>query len=180
LVEVRNLKVLHFLLWGRQMTLQVWAWLAAIVYALHVMEEHTFNWRDWARGTLGLPAEWSDFYVTNAAVIVLGVVAAELAPTLPVIPLAYAALMLINAVLFHFLPMIRFKGRFSPGAITAALLFLPVGIEEFFEASREGVLSGAVGSWAFIVGAVLMAFPIVMLRMKLHSYFQQDLTIPTA
>jgi hypothetical protein len=160
------------------MTLQIWAWLAVVVYALHVMEEHTFNWRDWARGALGLPAEWNDFYVTNAAVIVLGVVAAELAQALPVVPLAYAALMLINAVLFHFMPMIRAKGRFSPGAITAALLFLPVGIEEFVAASREGVLSGAVGGGAFIIGAVLMAFPIVMLRAKSHSYFRQDLTIP--
>jgi len=155
------------------MTFQVWAWLAAIFYALHVMEEHTFNWRDWARGALGLPAEWNDFYVTNAAVIVLGIIAAELVPALPVVPLAYAALMLINAVLFHFFPMIRAKGRFSPGAITAALLFLPVGIGEFLEASREGILSRAVGIWAFIIGAVLMAFPIVMLRAKSFSYFRQ-------
>lgn len=155
------------------MTLQVWAWLAAIAYALHVMEEHTFNWRDWARGALGLPAEWSDFYVTNAAVIVLGVVAAELVSALPVAPLAYAALMLINAVLFHFVPMIRTNGRFSPGAITAALLFLPVGMGEFVEASREGALSTEVGVGAFIIGAILMAYPIVMLRAKSHSYFRQ-------
>ena len=40
------------------MTLQVWAWLATSAYAVHVMEEYTFNWRDWARGTLGLPVEW--------------------------------------------------------------------------------------------------------------------------
>jgi hypothetical protein len=155
------------------MTLQVWAWLAALVYALHVMEEHTFNWRDWARGALGLPAEWNDFYVTNAAVIVLGVIAAELVSALPIVPLAYAALMLINAVLFHFVPMIRTKGRFSPGAITAALLFLPVGLGEFIEASHQGILSTAVGVEAFIVGAVLMAFPIVMLKVKSRAYFRQ-------
>jgi hypothetical protein len=155
------------------MTFQVWAWLAALVYALHVMEEHTFNWRDWARGALGLPAEWNDFYVTNAAVIVFGVIAAELVPALPVVPLAYAALMLVNAVLFHFLPMIRTKGRFSPGVITAALLFLPVGIGEFVEASQEGILSGAVAGSAFIIGALLMAFPIVMLRAKSRPYFRQ-------
>ena len=72
------------------MTLQVWAWLATSAYAVHGGD--TFNWRDWARGTLGLPVEWNDFYVTNAVVIVLGIVAAELAPALPVAPLAYASL----------------------------------------------------------------------------------------
>ena len=80
------------------------------------MEEYTFNWRDWARGALGLPVEWNDFYVTNAVVIVLGIVSAELAPALPVAPLAYASLMLINAVLFHIWQVIRAKGRFSPAS----------------------------------------------------------------
>jgi Protein of unknown function with HXXEE motif len=155
------------------MSLQIWAWLAPLAYALHVMEEHTFNWRDWARGALGLPAEWDDFYVTNAAVIVFGVVAAEVALALPVLPLAYAALMLINAVLFHFLPIIRGKGRFSPGAFTAAAFFLPIGIGEFVEAAREDLLSDATAIGAFLIGALVMAFPIAMLRAKSLPYFRQ-------
>ena len=156
------------------MTLQVWAWLATSAYAVHIMEEYTFNWRDWARGALGLPVEWNDFYVTNAVVIVLGVVSAELASALPVAPLAYASLMLINAVLFHIWQVIRTKGRFSPGLVTAVVLFLPIGIAEFVEASREGVLSGAVGFGAIVAGAILMAFPIVMLKTKSHPYFRQN------
>jgi hypothetical protein len=35
-----------FLFCGGYNDFQVWAWLAPLVYALHVMEEHTFNWRD--------------------------------------------------------------------------------------------------------------------------------------
>jgi hypothetical protein len=156
------------------MALQTWAWLATAAYAVHVMEEYTFNWRDWARGALGLPVEWNDFYVTNAVVIVLGIVSAELAPALPVAPLAYASLMLINAVLFHIWQVIRAKGRFSPGGVTAIVLFLPIGIAEFVEASREGVLSGAVGVGAAVAGAILMAFPIVMLKTKSLPYFRQN------
>jgi hypothetical protein len=156
------------------MTLQAWAWLATSAYAVHVMEEYTFNWRDWARGTLGLPVEWNDFYLTNAVVIVLGIVSAELAPALPVAPLAYASLMLINAVLFHIWQVIRAKGRFSPGLVTAVVLFLPISIVEFVEASREGVLSGVVGVGAVLAGAILMAFPIVMLKTKSLPYFRQN------
>ena len=99
---------------GDGMALQTWAWLATAAYAVHVMEEYTLNWRDWARGALGLPVEWYDFYVTNAVVIVLGIVSAELAPALPVAPLAYASLMLINAVLFHIWQVIRAKGPLLP------------------------------------------------------------------
>jgi hypothetical protein len=42
-------------------------------YAAHILEEYTFDWRNWARNTLDLPVEWSDFYVTNCVVIALGI-----------------------------------------------------------------------------------------------------------
>jgi hypothetical protein len=81
--------------------------------------------------------------------------------------------MLINAVLFHILQVVRAKGRFSPGVVTAVVLFLPIGIAEFFEAAREGVLSDAVAVGALVTGAILMAFPIVMLKTKSLPYFRQ-------
>jgi hypothetical protein len=170
----RRARKTHIGVTGAEMNLQAWAWVAASAYAVHVMEEYTFNWRDWARGALGLPVEWNDFYVTNSVVIVLGITSAELAPNLPVAPLAYASLMLINAVLFHIWQVIRAKGRFSPGVVTAISLFLPVGIAEFVEASREGVLSGATVIGAAVTGALLMAYPIVMLKSKSLPYFRQN------
>ena len=106
------------------MTPTTLAWLALIAYALHIMEEFAFDWRDWARGVIHFPVEWSDFYVTNAVVVVLGIAQAELAASLPLIPLSFAALMLINATFFHVLPMILTRGRYSPGVSTAVLLLL--------------------------------------------------------
>ena len=76
-------------------------WLATAAYGLHVLEEYQLNWRDWARAVIGLPVEWSDFYVVNALVIVLGIVAANLARTAPGLALGFPALMLINATFFH-------------------------------------------------------------------------------
>ena len=58
------------------MTLQTLAWLATAAYALHIMENDTFDWRNWARAVIKLPVEWSDFYVTDAIVIALGIVQA--------------------------------------------------------------------------------------------------------
>ncbi len=55
-------------------------------YSVHIIEEYTFDWRNWARAVLGLPVE---FYMTNALVIVLGLIQAELAPTLAIAPLTF-------------------------------------------------------------------------------------------
>jgi hypothetical protein len=46
------------------------------------------DWRNWARAVIGLPVEWSKFYVTNAVVVGLGIAQAMLAPTLPLAPTA--------------------------------------------------------------------------------------------
>ena len=83
------------------MSLTDLTWLALAAYGLHILEEYTFDWRNWARNVLTLPVEWEHFYVTNALVIVLGAVAAELAATQPMLALAFPALMLINATFFQ-------------------------------------------------------------------------------
>jgi len=98
-------------------------WLATAAYGVHILEEYQLNWRDWARAVIGLPVEWSDFYVVNALVIVFGIVAANLAGHSPGIALSFPALMLINATFFHVLPFARSGRRFSPGLATAVVLF---------------------------------------------------------
>jgi hypothetical protein len=140
---------------------------------VHILEEFTFDWRNWARSVIGLPVEWSDFYVTNAVVVALGIAQAGLAPTLAFGPLAFAALMLINATFFHVLPFVRAKGRFSPGLATAIVLFYPIGIGAFVAAHTEGRLTLGVTVLAFAAGAALMAFPVVALRLRNRPYFRQ-------
>jgi hypothetical protein len=155
------------------MTLQTLAWLSMAAYAAHIMEEFTFDWRNWARAVIKLPVEWSDFYVTNAVVIAIGIAQAELAPTLPLAPLIFASLMLINAVFFHILPFVRMGGRFSPGLITAIALFFPAALSVWSRAKTDGVLDLGTGVLAVVGGALLMAYPIVMLNIKNKPYFQQ-------
>lgn len=155
------------------MSLTTLAWLALAAYAAHILEEFSLDWRNWARAVVGLPVEWADFYVTNAVVVVLGIAQAELAPTFVLGPLTYAALMIINATFFHVLPFLRAKGRYSPGLSTAIVFFYPLGIAMFAQAHAEGRLSLGITLAAFIAGAALMAFPVVLLKIKSRPYFRQ-------
>jgi hypothetical protein len=155
------------------MELQTLAWLAMAAYAIHILEEYMFDWRDWARAVIKLPVEWNDFYLTNALVVALGIAQAELAPAFPLAPLIFASLMLINAVFFHILPVLRTKGRFSPGVITAVVLFFPAGIAVWWKAASDGLLDGVTIVVAIVGGAALMAYPVVMLHLKTKPYFRQ-------
>ena len=143
------------------------------MYALHVIEELMFDWRGWARAILKLPVEWNSFYVTNAAVMVLGIVAANRADSFPSLALAFPALMIVNAVFFHVVPFAVTRGRFSPGLITAIALFLPTGLWCYHAASVAGILSSEAFWISALLGALLMAFPVVLLKLSRHAYFQQ-------
>jgi hypothetical protein len=149
-------------------------WIATAAYGVHVLEEFELNWRDWARAVIRLPVEWSDFYIVNALVIVLGVVAANLAGHRPTLALGFPALMLINATFFHVLPMLVTRGRYSPGTFTAVVLFYPIGVACYRRAAADGTLSAATIAWSLLIGALLMASPIVLMKIKARPYFRQD------
>lgn len=155
------------------MTLTTAAWLAMAAYSLHIMEEYMFDWRNWAREVINLPVEWPDFFVTNSVVVAFGIAQAMLASTLPLVSLTFTGLMLINALFFHFLPIIRARGRFSPGAITALVLFIPSIICSWWVAISTGVADIRTIIGGVVLGAVLMAYPVVMLKLRSKPYFQQ-------
>jgi hypothetical protein len=154
------------------MNYEVWLWVALAAYGLHALEEFMLDWKNWANHVLGLPVDWPGFYVTNAIVVVLGVVAAEVGWRLPAISLAFPALMLINAVFFHIAPFVVTR-KFSPGLITGVALFLPLGCWIFEGAHRDGVLTVEIALSAFVIGAALMACPVVMLKVKDRPFFKQ-------
>jgi hypothetical protein len=83
----------------------------------------------------------------------------------------FPALALVNAVVFHIGPTLL-QRRFSPGLITAVLLFLPIGIWSYYAAYLDRVLTLGVGVVSALGGAVLMAYPLVLLQIKkrLPSY----------
>lgn len=144
-------------------------------YGFHVVEEFVFDWQTWARQVLRLPARWEDFYVTNCLVIVIGAVAVAIAPAWPGVALGFPGLMLINGVFMHVLPFFLHRGRFSPGLITAVLLFLPLGVATM----RSVPFNPAVLATAFLTGAALLATPIAFIILKnKFPYFDQSRAEP--
>jgi hypothetical protein len=149
-------------------------WIAALAYALHVVEEYMFDWKGWAIHVLKLPVDWVIFALVNGVVIVLGISCSSVGWSLPAFALSLPALMLINATFFHVLPFILTKGRFSPGLGTAVILFYPISLWAYHGAYLDGVLSASTVALSFLIGALLMASPIVMLKLRPLPYFNQD------
>jgi hypothetical protein len=149
--------------------LQIMLWLCVAAYGAHALEEFIFDWRTWSQQALGLPTSWEDFYLTNSLVIVVGIVAAEIAPEYPAVALGFPGLMLINATFMHVFPFLRKKGRFSPGLFTSVLFFWPLGTYTMLAAQPDL----RVAATAFVVGAALLAFPICFLLLRRARYFDQ-------
>lgn len=149
--------------------LQTLLWLCLGAYGVHVLEEFVFDWKNWAEQVLHLPARWDDFYVTNCLVVVVGIVAPMIAPEYPAVALGFPGLMLINATLMHVFPFMLKRGRFSPGLISAVLLFWPLGVCTM----RATELNARVLAIAFATGAALLATPIGFILLKRNSYFDQ-------
>ncbi len=154
------------------MTTEVWLWVATAAYGVHILEEFILDWKGWANKQLGLPVDWPAFYVTNALVIVFGIVAAEIGWKIPVLSLAFPALMVINAIFFHILPFVVTK-KYSPGLISAVLLFLPIGTWVFYGAQKDGMLTVSTAISAIALGGALMACPVILLKVKDRPFFKQ-------
>lgn len=148
-----------------KMTHEYLLWIATAAYGIHILEEHETNWRDWARNVLKLPVEWTSFYLVNALVVVLGICCAGVGWRLPEFSLAFPALMIINATLFHVLPYLVTR-IYSPGLVTALLLFYPVAGWIYSVAAEEGAVTFRSIFVSTLLGALLMASPVVLLKLK--------------
>ena len=84
---------------------------------------------------------------------------------LPEVSLMPVALTLVNALIFH-IGITLVQRRFSPGTISATLVYLPVGVWTYWAAHADGVLSGPALLISSAGGALLMAYPIMLLRLR--------------
>jgi len=141
-------------------------WVLLFASAFHVVEEHALGWQGWAArafGTrLGVRPTWADFWATNAALVVFGLAAAEVGWRAPAFALAFPALCLINAVVFHLLPSLAAR-RPNPGVFTATALYVPLSVWAYLAAADDGVLSAPVALGSVLVGALAMGSAIGVL-----------------
>ena len=146
-------------------------WVALAAYALHFLEEYIYDWKTWAQKIQKLEVDGNSFYVINAAMLVFGLACAEVGWSHPTFSLIFPALMVVNAIVFHILPYIRSKRKFSPGLFTAIFLFLPIGLGSFNIAVNLEVTTKAL-ILAALCGAFLAAYPIFLLKTKNLDFFK--------
>ena len=131
-------------------------WVLLAASALHVVEEHALGWQGWASESLGerfgVRPTWTDFWAINAALIVFGVGAAMVGWKAAGFSLGLPALCLINAVAFHIVPSVRANAP-NPGAFTAAVLYVPIGIWAYLAAAADSRLPFGALVLSVLVGA---------------------------
>ena len=140
-------------------------WILTVAYAGHILEEYVFDWRKWAQETSKLKLEWSEFFVANFAVIILGISCSVVGFDCPVFSYMFIGLAAINAIFAHIGTTI-IKKKFSPGLITSVLLFIPVCTWAYIIADEKGILT-----YPFILitlggGLLIMLFPISLFLIK--------------
>ena len=152
-------------------------WILVAATALHVVEEHALGWQGWASGRfgqlLGVRPSWSDFWATNAALIVFGIAAAMVGWKAVGVSLGLAALCIINAIVFHIVPSLQ-DGRPNPGAFTAALLYIPIGIWAYAAAASDDRLSFGGVVLSILVGAAVMAAAVGLLVLGRQFGYPDD------
>ncbi len=146
-------------------------WIATTAYAFHILEEYELNWHDWARNVLRLPVNMTSFYIVNFLVVVLGVCCSAVGWRLPLFALLFPAVMIVNATVFHILPVVRTR-IFSPGVVTAVVFFYPVAAWSYYEAWEDGVLSAWTAICSLILGVLMMAYPVLLLKIRHMRWFQ--------
>ncbi len=135
-------------------------WLMPAVFAVHIVEEYGAGFPGWVSAMFGQPMAPQAFLVNNAGfmVVLLGLTgwAARRPSALSAfVLLSWASGNLFWNFVFHLATTVIFD-RFSPGLVTATLLYLPVSVVVARAALAERVMPVAAFVTATAIGAALM------------------------
>ena len=141
-------------------------WVGVIAAGLHVFEEYAEGWVRWVNEDMGarfgIHVTETEFFLISALLVFSALAAAAIGWWAPALSLAIPALFIINAVFFHMLPTAR-GGRLTPGTLSAVFIYLPVAAWMYAAAADDDVLSFGTVVLSFILGAVLMAYPLAVI-----------------
>jgi len=140
-------------------------WVLTVAYAAHILEEYVLDWKTWTQETSGLKMEWSEFFVANFAVIILGICCSCVGYTCPLFAYLFVGLASVNALFAHIGTTIV-KRRFSPGLITSVFLFIPICIWAYMIASEKGIFTISFLLITLSGGFAIMSFPILLQLIK--------------
>lgn len=115
-------------------------WVVVMVLGLHFLEEFALDLRTWLEGVLRVPVTWEQCHLVNACVTLMAIGGTMIGWRRPEFSLIMPAIVIVNAIAFH-LAFSIIWWSYSPGTLSALLLFVPAGLWCFVGASRDGVLT---------------------------------------
>jgi hypothetical protein len=140
-------------------------WLVVGAVGAHIIEEYALNFVGWSHQALRAPISWEDFHVVNAGVIVYCAACAAIGGRMPAVALSSAALVVLNAIGFHAGASLLTQS-YSPGTVSAVLLFVPSGVFAFTVARRAGLLTARVLTLSIGLGLLWHGFLAAVFAIK--------------
>jgi len=135
-------------------------WLMPAAFAPHIVEEYGTGFPVWVEQTLGGAMTGGAFLLNNAVfmLILLSLTAWAAwrpSPVSAFVLLSWASGNLFWNFVFHLVTTVLYD-RYSPGLMTAVLLYLPVSVAVAWAALNERVLPRAAFAGAVSIGGALM------------------------
>jgi hypothetical protein len=123
---------------------------------IHVAEETIYDWVLWANQFIE-GVTWSQFAFWNTLFLsfcVIGIVSKNI-----VLQLSLAALVVTNAFI-HLMPSLV-HWQYSPGLVSALVLYLPAGISAYVIAYQKSLATKKQMLFSIPLGAALMVAPFI-------------------
>ena len=146
------------------MRFERFAWLFPAVYAVHIVEEYGAGFPGWMTRHMHADMTNAVFLLNNALFMAILLAATAWASASrsrlsAFVFLSWASGHLFWNFIFHLVTTL-YADSYSPGLVTASLLYYPVSIWGGVLAVRQQRLTVAAVLGAFAIGAVLMMFVI--------------------
>jgi hypothetical protein len=123
------------------------------------------DWRGWTQQVSNMQLSWTDFFVANFAVIILGIACSVIGFQCPVFSYLFIALAAVNALFAH-IGTTLVKRKFSPGLLTSVFLFVPICTWAYVIAAQKGILTASFLCITLIGGLIIMSFPVMLQIVK--------------
>jgi hypothetical protein len=139
-----------------------WVWLFPLGYGLHIAEEYVFRFPAYIANVSGRHISVSQFLFLNAVLWLLMVAATVVVlarPSQVWLVITLAAVLGINAAV-HLLGSVVTE-TYSPGAVTAALLYVPLVVYALWRVLPH--VSRGLVFWAMALGAAVHAGALLLI-----------------
>jgi hypothetical protein len=147
--------------------------ISCLIYALHMVEEFTLGFVEWANRYFG-NFDWTQNIIGNFIFFVCLVFACYVYYKNPTryLWVGMSAAMWVLANSFIHISSTILGGEYSPGVITATVLYIPGGLYFLIKWAKKGLLTWKNLALSFVVGGLIfMLIPTFVRAILLDAQF---------